>query len=392
MISKFLVSKFIKDSENIQNEQVRNKYGYLAGIVGIFSNLVLFIIKFIVGTLSSSIAVTADAFNNFSDMASSIITMIGFKLASMPPDEEHPFGHGRLEYISALIVAFMVMFVGAQFTKSSIERILNPVSVKFEVLPFILLVLSIVIKFWLSTFNKFVGNKINSSALKAAAADALGDVFTSSCVVISFLLSRFTSIPFDGYIGILVSLAILYAGFTLVKETISPLLGEAPDPELVKDIMEGILSYEHIKGAHDLIVHNYGVGRCIASIHAEIPANIDIITIHEVIDLAEKELSKKLNIHLVIHMDPISIEDEEVRKARTDLLKAIDEFDFVKSIHDFRVVGKGEKKNLIFDVVVESKKSKDIPSDEEIKKLITNKVRSIHTQYNCIITVDKDFL
>lgn len=392
MISKFLVSKFIKDSENIQNEQVRNKYGYLAGIVGIFSNLVLFIIKFIVGTLSSSIAVTADAFNNFSDMASSIITMIGFKLASMPPDEEHPFGHGRLEYISALIVAFMVMFVGAQFTKSSIERILNPVSIKFEVIPFILLVLSIVIKFWLSTFNKFVGNKINSSALKAAAADALGDVFTSSCVVISFLLSRFTSIPFDGYIGILVSLAILYAGFTLVKETISPLLGEAPDPELVKDIMEGILSYEHIKGAHDLIVHNYGVGRCIASIHAEIPANIDIITIHEVIDLAEKELSKKLNIHLVIHMDPISIEDEEVRKARTDLLKAIDEFGFVKSIHDFRVVGKGEKKNLIFDVVVESKKSKDIPSDEEIKKLINNKVRSIHTQYNCIITVDKDFL
>lgn len=392
MISKFLVRKFIKDNENIQNEEVRNKYGYLAGIVGILSNLVLFIIKFTVGTLSSSIAVTADAFNNFSDMASSIVTMVGFRLASMPPDEEHPFGHGRIEYISALIVAFMVMFVGIQFTKSSIDRIMNPVAIKFEVVPFILLVMSIIIKFWLSTFNKFIGNKINSSALKAAAADALGDVFTSSCVVISFFMAKFTSIPFDGYIGILVSLAILYAGFTLVKETISPLLGEAPDPELVKSIMDGIMSYEHITGAHDLIVHNYGVGRCIASIHAEIPSNIDIITIHEVIDSAEKELSKKLNIHLVIHMDPISVETEEVKKAKADLIKSIDEFDFVKSIHDFRMVGKDDKKNLIFDVVVDSKKVKDTPSDEEVKKLINNKVKSIYPNYNCIITVDKDFL
>lgn len=392
MISKFLVRKFIKDNENIQNEEVRNKYGYLAGIVGILSNLVLFIIKFTVGTLSSSIAVTADAFNNFSDMASSIVTMVGFRLASMPPDEEHPFGHGRIEYISALIVAFMVMFVGIQFTKSSIDRIMNPVAIKFEVVPFILLVVSIIIKFWLSTFNKFIGNKINSSALKAAAADALGDVFTSSCVVISFFMAKFTSIPFDGYIGILVSLAILYAGFTLVKETISPLLGEAPDPELVKSIMDGIMSYEHITGAHDLIVHNYGVGRCIASIHAEIPSNIDIITIHEVIDSAEKELSKKLNIHLVIHMDPISVETEEVKKAKADLIKSIDEFDFVKSIHDFRMVGKDDKKNLIFDVVVDSKKVKDTPSDEEVKKLINNKVKSIYPNYNCIITVDKDFL
>lgn len=392
MISKLLVSKFVKDSENIQNDDVRNSYGYLAGIVGILSNLILFIVKFTVGTLSSSIAVTADAFNNFSDMASSIITMIGFKLASMPPDKEHPFGHGRLEYISALIVAFMVMLVGVQFTKSSIDRILNPVSIKFEIIPFILLVISIAVKFWLSTFNKFVGNKINSSALKAAATDAMGDVFTSSCVVVSFLIARFTDIPIDGYIGILVSLAILYAGFSLVKETISPLLGEAPDPELVKDITEGILSYEYITGAHDLIIHNYGVGKCIASIHAEIPANIDIMTIHDVIDMAEKELSDRLKIHLVIHMDPISMETEEVKKARLDLQKAIDDCIFIKSIHDFRMVGKGDKKNLIFDVVVESEKSKGALSDEEVKSIIINKVQKIHPKYNCIITVDKDFL
>lgn len=392
MISKFLVSKFIKDSENTQDEEVRNKYGYLAGIVGILANLVLFIVKFTVGNISSSIAVTADAFNNFSDMASSIITIVGFKLASMPPDKEHPFGHGRLEYISALIVAFMVMFVGLQFTKSSIDRILNPVGVRFEIIPFILLVISILVKLWLSIFNKFIGNKINSSALKAAAADALGDVFTSSCVVVSFLIARFTDFPIDGYIGILVSLAILYAGFNLVKETISPLLGEAPDPELVKDIMEGILSYEYITGAHDLIIHNYGVGRCIASIHAEIPADIDIMTIHEVIDAAEKELSHKLKIHLVVHMDPISVETEEVKQARLDLQKAIDNLSFVKSIHDFRMIGKGDKKNLIFDVVVESSKSKEVPSDEEVKSIITDRVKKIHPKYNCIITVDKDFL
>lgn len=392
MISQLLVKTFVKDSENTQNEAVRNKYGYLAGMVGIFANLLLFLVKFSVGMITSSIAVTADAFNNFSDMASSIITIIGFKIASKPADKEHPFGHGRVEYISALIVAFMVMLVGVQFIQSSIKRILNPVSITFEMVPFILLLISIFIKFWLSRFNKLVGDKIDSSALKAASVDAMGDVFTSSCVVVSFLATRFTSLPIDGYIGILVSLAILYAGFSLVKETISPLLGEAPDEELVKAINQGVLSYDHVTGVHDLIIHNYGVGKCMASIHAEIPANIDIMKIHDIIDEAEREISKKLNIYLVIHMDPICVETEEITEAREEVENILEDYPFVKSIHDFRIVGDDEKKNLIFDIVVNPGDiGKDI-SEDDLKKEIGKKIKKVHPQYKSIITVDREYI
>lgn len=392
MISQLLVKTFVKDSENIQSEVVRNKYGYLAGMVGIFANLILFIVKFSVGLITSSIAVTADAFNNFSDMASSIVTIVGFKMASKPADKEHPFGHGRIEYISALIVAFMVMLVGVQFIQSSIKRILNPVSITFELVPFILLLVSIFIKFWLSRFNKYVGNKIDSSALKAASVDALGDVFTSSCVVVSFLATKFTTLPIDGYIGILVSLAILYAGFTLVKETISPLLGEAPDEELVKAINQSVLSYNHVTGVHDLIIHNYGVGKCMASIHAEIPANIDVMTIHDIIDEAEREISKKLNIYLVIHMDPICVESDEIIEARDEVENILEDYPFVKSMHDFRIVGDHEKKNLIFDIVVNPGDINNGITEEDLKEEITNKIKKAHPQYNCIITVDREYV
>ncbi|MEF9992403.1 MAG: cation diffusion facilitator family transporter [Romboutsia sp.] len=392
MLSKFLVNSFIKDKENIKNEEVRNNYGYLAGMVGIVSNLVLFIIKFSVGAITSSIAVTADAFNNFSDMTSSLITIVGFKLASKPADKDHPFGHGRLEYISALIVAFIVMLVGVQFIKSSFNRILNPVSINFEMIPFVLLLISIGVKFWLSRFNKFVGEKIDSSALKAAAIDALGDVFTSSCVVLSFLATRFTNIPIDGYIGILVSLAILYAGYSLVKDTISPLLGELPDESLVQDITQGVLSYEHIIGVHDLIIHNYGVGKCMASIHAEIPANIDIMAIHDVIDSAEREISEKLKIYLVIHMDPVCIENEEIVMAREEVEAIINNNPLVKSMHDFRVVGENEKKNLIFDIVVNSESLGKLKYEDEIKSVIISEIKKIHPEYNCVITVDRAYI
>ena len=312
MISDLLSKKFIKNHEDITNENTRNSYVYMASIVGILSNLILSIIKITVGFISGSVSISADGFNNLSDMTSSLITMIGMKMANRPADKEHPFGHGRIEYLSALLVAFMVMFVGGQFIKTSIERIMNPVPITFELIPFILLLFSLIVKVWLSRFNKQVGDKINSSALKAASVDALGDVFTSSCVIISFLASKFTTLPIDGYVGLLVSAAILYAGYSLVKDTISPLLGEAPDDELVKAIKQGVLSYDNILGVHDLIIHNYGVGRCMASIHAEIPSNIDLVTIHEIIDTAEREISKKLNIYLVIHMDPMCIHDKEV--------------------------------------------------------------------------------
>lgn len=390
LISEAIIKKFIKDSENVENEEVRNKYGTVAGIVGIVSNLLLFILKFSIGFLSGSIAITADAFNNFTDMASSAITMIGFKLASMPADEEHPFGHGRLEYLSALVVAFMVMFVGIKFVQTSFERIMNPVAVQFSLIPFILLLCSMAVKFWLGRFNKIVGEKIDSSALKAVAVDAMGDVFTSGCVVLSYLIAKFTAFPLDGYVGIVVSLIILYAGFSLIKETVSPLLGEAPDAEMVDAIVNGLLEYNIISGVHDLIIHNYGVGRCIASVHAEVPCNIDIMEIHEVIDDAEKDLSKKLNIHLVIHMDPIAVEDEDYIQTRTELARIIARNEKIESMHDLRIVGKGDKKNLVFDVVVDGDLSHS--EEEELKNWVNDEIQKIHPNYNCVILVDKNYV
>jgi cation diffusion facilitator family transporter len=391
MISKFLVKKFIKNHEDLKNERIRTSYGYLGGIVGIIINIILFITKLSVGLVVNSIAVTADAFNNLTDSASSLITIVGFKLSNMPADEEHPFGHGRLEYISALIVAFMVMFVGFQFTKSSFDRIMTPSPVGFEAVPFALMVVSILTKIWLSRFNGFIGNAIDSAALKASSMDALGDVIITTTVALSLLISKFTTFPIDGYIGIAVALFILYSGYKLVKETLNPLLGEAPDKDLVENIKNSVLSYKHIDGVHDLIIHNYGPGKCMASIHAEVPANIDIVEIHDIIDEAEREISEKLNIYLVIHMDPINVDDDEVHKTKEELLDVLKEFPIVKSIHDFRIVGEGEQKNLIFDVVVDSSVKLNGDDEEKLKSDICSGVKISYPYYNCNITLDKDF-
>lgn len=392
MISKFLVNTFVKNNENIKDPKVRSAYGNLGGVVGIVINFILFLIKFFVGMFVGSIAISADAFNNLSDAGSSVITIIGFKMANKPADAEHPFGHGRIEYLSALIVAFLVMLVGVQFIKSSIERIFNPTLVTFELVPFILLLISIGFKVWLSTFNKYIGNKINSSALKAAAADSLGDVFTSSTVVIAFLASKFTTLPLDGYIGVFVALAILYAGFGLVKETLNPLLGEAPDPELVNDICEKVLSYPLISGVHDLIVHNYGPGRIIASLHAEIPSDIDIMEIHNTIDIAEREVSRDLNIHLVIHMDPICVITDEIKETWDYVETVLRRYPEIKSMHDFRIVGEGDIKNLIFDIVVSPSSSKNAKKQDKMLEDIKASIRKEHPQYNCVITLDYDYM
>ncbi len=390
MISNFLVKKFIKNSEDIKSEKVRSTYGVLGGVVGIIINLILFAIKLTVGVVASSIAIMADAFNNLSDAASSIVTIIGFKMADKPADAEHPFGHGRMEYISALIVAFMVMLVGIQFIKSSFERILNPVSITFEFIPFILLLVSILFKLWLSRFNKFIGNTINSSALKAASVDALGDVFTSSCVTISFLASKFTSFPIDGYFGLIVAVFIVYSGYTLIKETINPILGEAPDPELVNSIKEMVLSYEHITGVHDLIVHNYGPGRCMASIHAEVPNDQEIEKSHEIIDRVERDAAKELGMMLVIHMDPVEMKDEKVIRIRKKTEHLLKELDPACSIHDFRVVWGAERINLIFDMVIpieyDEKRRNDLPLQ------LMERLKGVDSRYESVITVDYDYV
>ena len=392
MITNYLIKTFVKDNEKVDNIKVRNAYGNLAGAVGILVNVLLFSIKLSVGLLAGSVAVMADAFNNLSDAASSIITIIGFKMANKPADAEHPFGHGRIEYISALIVSFLVMLVGLQFIKSSFERITNPSIVKFEVIPFLLLLVSIFFKLWLSKFNKTVGHKINSSALKAAATDALGDVFTSSTVVISFLLAKFTQFPLDGYIGVFVACAIIYTGYGLIKETLNPLLGEAPDPVLVNNISDMVMSYENINGIHDLVVHNYGPGRIMASIHAEIPSDIDVMTIHHIIDTAEREISKKLNIYLVIHMDPICVDTDEIIDARTIVEDVLKSYPAVKSLHDFRVVGENDIKNLIFDIVVNPIDLNDCFTKEKLSQFIERDIKKLHPQFNCIITVDLELI
>ena len=389
MFFEFIINKFIKKNSN--GDDLRNSYGVLGGIVGIFINIILFLIKLLVGLTTSSIAIMADAFNNLSDAASSIVTILGFKLASKPADSEHPFGHGRIEYLSALVVAFMVMLVGIQFVKSSFAKIINPEIITFDFIPFMLLLISISLKVWLSRFNKFIGEKINSSALKAAAVDALGDVFTSSCVAISFLASKFTSFPIDGYIGMLVALFIVYSGFSLINDTLNPLLGEPPDPELVKSIEDMVKSYEHILGTHDLIIHNYGPGKCMASIHAEIPADMNIVQIHEVIDKAEREISSKLKIYLVIHIDPVCDMDDEVQKAYNLLMDLVNKSDYINSVHDFRVVGDNETKNLVFDVVVNTE-CKNILNDNEIIDNISSAIKNSYPDYNCIITLDKHYL
>lgn len=391
MISEFLIRKFIKNSNDTRSKKVRSDYGYLGGIVGIVVNIFLFLIKLSVGLFVNSIAVIADAVNNLSDVGASMVTIFGFKLSSKPADKEHPFGHGRIEYISGLIVAFLVLMVGFEFIRTSIDRIKNPVPVQFAWVPFILLLVSILFKVWLSKFYKTVGDKINSSALKASSVDSLSDVVSSSTVVISLLISKFTTLPIDGYIGVIVSLVILYAGYNLIKDTLDPLLGVAPDEELVKDIHKMLLAYEHIDGTHDLMVHNYGPGRIIASIHAEIPEDISVVKAHEVVDRAEKEISAELDIHLLIHMDPVTTKDEEILSAKDELMTVLDKFSFINSFHDFRVVGEGDYKNLIFDVVVNHDFVITKESQLKLQQQINIELKKIQPNHNAIVTVDPSY-
>jgi len=392
MLSKFLISKFIPNYQDLNNKKVRDSYGYLGGLVGIIVNLILFATKLVIGIISNSIAITADAFNNLSDVASSVITILGFKLASKPADKEHPFGHGRLEYISGLIVSFMVILVGFEFIKTSFNKIIHPSKVIFSLIPFILILLSIGVKLWISKFNKTMGKTINSSALEASSTDALSDVVSSSCVALSLLLSIWIDFPIDGYIGIVVSLIIIYAGYSLIRKTMNPLLGEAPDKALVEGVQKKLLTFDHITGSHDLVIHNYGPGRCMGSIHAEVPCDISIVKIHEIIDKAEKEISEEFNMYLVIHMDPINTVDKEVNESRLELLYILKYFSIIKSIHDFRLVGEGAHKNLIFDVVIDFNPNFSKGDEIKLENDINKRLKKSYPYYNAVMTIDRDYV
>lgn len=391
MLTEYFLKIATKGNHNYTDKNVRERVGYASGFVGLFVNLFLAILKLITRLTMHSIAVTADAFNNLSDSASSIITIVGFKLSNAPPDKEHPYGHGRIEYLTALMIALMVMVVGFQFIKSSVDRIINPKAIEFQVIPFILLVVSISLKIWLSFINRKLGEKISSGALKATATDALGDVIITSVVVLSLLLSLITEYPIDGYIGILVSIFILYSGFSLVRETVSQLIGEAPDGDLIKELKECVLSYEYIVGVHDLIVHNYGPGRVMATIDAEIPYYIDLVTIHNIIDQAERELSERFNLHLVIHMDPIGFHSEEVLNIMNKIKGRIKKEEFVKSMHDFNIIDNNDKKIVVFHVVIDGKKVDKQFSQEKFREELIELVKGINPDLDSNIIIDMEY-
>lgn len=389
MVTNFLIKRFVKNHEQTKDSNVRQAYGYLAGFIGIFANILLFAGKLLVGLAINSIAVMADAINNLTDAASSVITLVGFKVTNKPADREHPFGHGRIEYISAMIVSFLVILVGFEFIKSSIERIMNPVAVEFDWITFILLSFSIAIKVWLSFFNRKIGKSIGSKAMEATAMDSLSDVITTSVVLLSLILSIWITFPIDGYIGIAVALFIMYSGFNLTKETLNPLLGEAPEAEFVNDIITRTLSYEGVIGVHDIIVHNYGPNRCVVSLHAEIPASMDVVSAHDLIDRAEQEISEELGIHLVMHMDPINTDDKVVQKVQQQIVAVLMEFGMELTIHDFRMVGDDKHCNVIFDMVIphEVKECDEKKVSKEISEAIKNK----YPAFNPIIKIDRSY-
>ncbi|MBQ2676888.1 MAG: cation transporter [Clostridia bacterium] len=387
-MTSLLLKLFVKDYKNTKNEQVRHRYGSLGGTVGIVLNIFLFIIKIVAGTLTGSISVTADAFNNLSDAGSSIITLVGFKMANMPNDKEHPFGHGRFEYIAGLGIAFIIILVGFELLKTSFDKILNPSNVAFSLVSLIILIISVLTKLWMGLFNKKLGTAIDSAALKATATDCLSDVCATLAVIIGLVVGGLTGFNPDGYIGILVAGFIMFAGIKAAKETLGPLLGAAPDVELVNGIRDTVLSYEDVSGIHDMIIHDYGPGRTIISLHAEVPSDGDIIKIHDTIDLIEMELREKFGCDATIHMDPLAKNDEFTNQLYNKVYELVRSVDGALSIHDFRVTSGPTHTNLIFDVVAPFKfKMTDDQLISTLKELIHNE----NPQYFAVIQVDKDY-
>ena len=388
-MTEFLVNKFIKDSANIESTEVRTRYGMLASVVGIFCNVLLFSVKLTIGLILSSLAVTADAFNNLSDAASSIISFVGVKMAGKPADAEHPFGHGRIEYIAALIVSFLVIEVGFTFFKSSISKIMHPEEITFDPVPFIILILSILVKLWMAFFNNKLGKRIDSKVMLATAADSLGDVITTSATVISIVICHFTSINVDAIAGLIVSGIVIWSGVSIAKDTLEPLIGQRVPSELYQKITDMVESYEGIVGAHDLIVHNYGPNRSMATIHAEVPNDVSIEASHEIIDRIERDAKKELNILLVIHMNPVEMRDEEVLELRDKTSHIVHALDPELHFHDFRVLKENEQKNLIFDLVVP-----DSYTEKDANRVMHQLIALLHEMeknVDCIITLDRSF-
>ncbi len=383
-----LVKWFIKDYQDTTQPVVRMRYGWLAGVVGIISNLFLFTIKIVVGTLFNSIAITADAVNNLSDAGSSIITLVGFKLSGKPADEKHPYGHARAEYITGFIVSVIILLLGLELIKSSYQKIINPDPINFSYLSVVVLIIAILVKLWQSLFNKNLGRRINSTALMATGMDSMNDVIATSSVLVATLFAWLTGVQIDGYMGVAVALFILYSGFKLVSETLNPLLGLAPDTKLTSDLEKKILSYEGVLGLHDLVVHSYGPDKCYASVHVEVPAHQDLLESHDLIDIIERDIVAEFNVHLVIHMDPVVIDDELTNTLRKKVMKIVLEIDPELSMHDFRVGFCKTHSNLIFDVVIPTSYK---ACDQELRDRISKAISNINPTYHSVITLDRKY-
>lgn len=389
-MTDLLVRLFIKNKDMVENNGVRTAYGILSSVVGIICNILLFAVKLAVGMIINSISVMADAFNNLSDAASSVIGFFGVKLAGRPADKEHPFGHGRFEYISALAVSFLILQVGFSLFKSSFSKILKPESIVFNPWLTGILCLSILIKVWLMLFNRKLGNRINSSVMKATAADSLGDVMVTTATVISTIIVGLTGWMIDGYMGIIVSVFVIIAGIRIAKETLEPLLGQAIDRDLYEKISTMVESYEVVVGTHDLIIHSYGPTHRMATIHAEVPNDIDIEKAHETIDKIERDVLELMDIFLVIHMDPIEVNDAMILEKKDMVIGIVNKLEPKATIHDFRIV-KGELQiNLIFDLVLPYSYKKD--AEQRLLLKILEEVRKQDPRYNCVITTENSYV
>lgn len=380
---------FIKNYQEYTNPNVRRAYGVLTGAVGIMLNIILFVGKYLAGVFSGSVSIMADAFNNLSDAGSSFITMIGFHFAGKEPDPEHPFGHGRIEYVSGLAVSVLIILMGFELLQTSFAKVLHPEQMEVSLMTILILAVSIAVKVYMSVYNRIYGKKLDSSAMKATATDSLSDCITTTVVLLSMLIYHFLHINLDGWSGLVVAVFILFAGINSVKDTLNPLLGEAPDEEFVKEVEKMVMEHPNVVGVHDMVVHNYGPGRVMISLHAEVPGNMDVYKLHDSIDLIEYEIKQKFQCEAVIHMDPIATDDEQVMSLRKEVVELVRLYDEQLTIHDFRMVAGPTHTNLIFDVVVPQGYQK---TDDEISAEIARRINLKWCNYFAVIKMEKRYI
>ena len=387
-MTNLLINLFIKD-KNVKDTKVRTKYGTLSSITGIIVNFILSIVKVVIGVISNSMSIISDGLNNITDAGSSVITMIGFKMSQKKVDNDHPWGHGRMEYISAFIVDMLIVLVGIELFKSSVDKIINPTMPDISTVTIIILVIAIIAKLWLFVFYRKIAKIINSEAIKGNAYDSISDVISTFVVLLSAIVAKFANVSIDGYVSILVSIFILFTGFKALKETVDILLGTKPDPELVEGIEEFTKKYDMIVGIHDMMIHDYGPGRKIVSFHAEVPANSDICMAHDIIDQMEQDIYDEFNCITTIHMDPIEVDDEEINKMREITKKIVKEINDDYSIHDFRMTNGGGRINLIFDLVVPRDEKVD---NEKLKVEVQQKIHSENSKYYAVPKIEHSYV